>query len=92
MVSKERIQGHPDVSEDQLLEVLRSLDESPIKVSLQQEYGSWSPWMDRAIRDERRRTTLREAEARYRQEYLGIEEREELWSRIIRLRRKLGVA
>jgi len=92
MVSKERIQGHPDVSEDQLVEVLRHLDENPVKVSLKREDGSWSYGSERAVEAEAQRTALREAETRYRQEYLGIEEREELWSRIIRLRRKLGLA
>jgi hypothetical protein len=40
-------------------------------------------------RDERRRTILREAETRYRNEHMGDEERQLLLDRIKRLRRKL---
>ena len=42
-------------------------------------------------RDERRRTILREAEDRYRNELLDDEERQLLQDRIRRLRRQLGV-
>jgi hypothetical protein len=41
-------------------------------------------------RDERRRTNLREAEDRYRNEIMDDEERMLLLDRIKRLRRKLG--
>jgi len=37
------------------------------------------------------RTVLRESEARYRHELLDVSEREELWSRIVRLRHRLGI-
>ena len=43
-------------------------------------------------RDERRRTILREAEERYRNELMGDEERMLLWERILRLRRQLKLA
>jgi len=43
-------------------------------------------------RDERRRTILREAEERYRNELMDDEERMLLWERILRLRRALGMA
>ena len=36
-----------------------------------------------------KRTVLREAETRYRQEHLDWDEREQLWNRILRLRRSL---
>jgi len=42
-------------------------------------------------RDERRRTILREAEVRYRNELMDDEERMLLLDRIRRLRRTLGV-
>jgi hypothetical protein len=44
-----------------------------------------------AVRDEVRRTILREAEARYRHELLSVEERLELRERILKLRRELAV-
>ena len=37
------------------------------------------------------RTVLRESEARYLHELLDVSEREELWSRIVRLRHRLGI-
>ena len=42
-------------------------------------------------RDQRRRTILREAEDRYRNELMSDEERQLLLDRIKRLRRTLGV-
>jgi hypothetical protein len=42
-----------------------------------------------AVRDEVRRTILREAEARYRHEFMGAEERMLLWDRVLKLRREL---
>jgi len=42
-----------------------------------------------AVSDETRRTVLREAEDRYRNELMGDEERMLLWDRILRLRRQL---
>ena len=42
-----------------------------------------------AVRDETRRTILREAEARYRNELMGDEERMLLWDRVLKLRREL---
>jgi hypothetical protein len=42
-----------------------------------------------AVRDETRRTILREAEARYRHEFMGDEERMLLWDRVLKLRREL---
>ncbi len=44
-----------------------------------------------AVRDESRRTILREAEARYRHELKGDGERMLLWDRVIKLRRELGL-
>ena len=38
------------------------------------------------------RTVLRESEARYRHELLDVSEREEVWTRICRLRERLGLA
>jgi hypothetical protein len=38
------------------------------------------------------RSVLRESEARYRHELIGADEREELWSRICRLRERLELA
>ena len=43
-------------------------------------------------RDECRRTILREAEERYRNELMDDEERMLLWERILRLRRQLKLA
>jgi hypothetical protein len=77
------------VSEDQLQEVLRSLDN--VKVPVKQEDGSWSFWLDRAIKVEAQRSSLREAEERYRNELMDIEERELLLDRIRRLSRALGI-
>ncbi len=44
------------------------------------------------LRDETRRTILREAETRYRNELMGDEERMELLARIRRLRKALAWA
>ena len=43
----------------------------------------------RAVRDEVKRTILREAEERYRRELLPDEERMLLWDRVLKLRREL---
>ena len=40
-------------------------------------------------RDEVKRTILREAEARYRHEFMGDEERMLLWDRVLKFRRGL---
>ncbi len=45
----------------------------------------------RDIGDEARRTILREAEARYRHEFMGDEGRMLLWDRVLKLRRELGL-
>ena len=45
----------------------------------------------RAVRDESRRSILREAEARFRHELVGAGERMLLWARVIKLRRALGL-
>jgi hypothetical protein len=45
-----------------------------------------------AIDDEVKRTILREALRRYRCELMDMDEREEVWSRIVLLRRRLGLA
>jgi hypothetical protein len=45
-----------------------------------------------AVRDEVKRTVLREAEDRYRNELMDAEEREQVWSRIVCLRRSLKLA
>ena len=42
-----------------------------------------------ALTDEAKRTILREAVNRYRNELLDTEERELLWNRILKLRRQL---
>ncbi len=47
--------------------------------------------LQNAVSDEVRRTVLREAEDRYRNELMGDEERQLLLDRIKRLRRTLGV-
>jgi hypothetical protein len=46
--------------------------------------------LDRGLRDETRRTILREAEARYLNELMDDEERQLLLDRIKRLRRALS--
>ena len=46
--------------------------------------------LQEAVRDETRRTILREAEARYRNELMGDEERQLLLDRIKRLRKALA--
>ena len=43
------------------------------------------------VRDEVRRTILREAEARYRHELMDDEERQLLHDRVLKLRRELGM-
>ncbi len=48
--------------------------------------------VDEEARREVWRTVLRESEARYRRELMDYEERELLWDRIVRLRRRLGLA
>jgi hypothetical protein len=45
----------------------------------------------RAVRDEVKRTVLREAEARYRTELMGDEERQLLRDRVLKIRRELGL-
>jgi len=45
-----------------------------------------------ALTDEVKRTILRESLTRYRHELMDAEEREEVWSRIVRLRRSLKLA
>jgi len=44
-----------------------------------------------AIDDEVRRTILRESLRRYRNELLDHDERENLWDRIAKLRKQLGI-
>ena len=80
------------VSPDQLKEVLAHLVEKPVKVSLRKPDGTWSFWTERAVGTEARRTTLREAEIRYRHELMDDVERMLLWDRILKLRRALGLA
>ena len=48
--------------------------------------------VDEEARREVLRTILRESETRYRHELLDVSEREEVWSRICRLRERLGLA
>jgi len=43
------------------------------------------------LRDEAKRTVLREAQARYLHELMDSDERLEVWERIVRLRRQLGL-
>ncbi len=50
------------------------------------------PVSPKDIDDEVRRTILRESLARYRHEMMNIDEREVLWNRIVRLRKRLGLA
>ena len=45
----------------------------------------------RAVRDEPRRTILREAAQRFNHELMGDEERMLLWARVLKLRRELGL-
>ena len=45
-----------------------------------------------ALPNEVKRTILRESLTRYRNELMSLDERELLWSRIVRLRRELGLA
>jgi hypothetical protein len=44
-----------------------------------------------ALRDESRRTILREAAQRFNHELMGDEERMLLWDRVLKLRRRLGL-
>ena len=53
---------------------------------------TWKTIADRAAKDEVRRSVLREAEERYRNELMDSDERELLWNRILRLRRALALA
>ena len=55
-----------------------------------QPYGQKS-LLENALSDEARRTVLREAEDRYRNELMSDEERQMLLDRIKRLRRQLGL-
>jgi hypothetical protein len=48
--------------------------------------------LENALTDEAKRTILREALTRYRNELLDDEERQHLLDRIKRLRRRLGLA
>ena len=48
--------------------------------------------LENSLTDETRRTVLREAEERFRNELMGDEERQLLLDRIQRLRRQLGLA
>ena len=50
---------------------------------------TWTRIADKALEDEVRRTVLREAEERYRNELMNLDEREVLWNRIVLLRRQL---
>ena len=47
--------------------------------------------LDGSVRDEVRRTVLRESLTRYRNELMDDEERQLLLDRILRLRRQLGI-
>ena len=44
-----------------------------------------------ALTDEAKRAVLHEAETRYRNELMSMDEREVLWNRILRLRRSLNL-
>jgi hypothetical protein len=54
--------------------------------------GSIQPATEESVREEAERTILRKALRRYRNELMDTDEREELWDRIVRLRRRLGLA
>ena len=82
--------GEP--TNEQVKGVLDHLHDHPIKVSLQQEDGSWSFWMERAIRAEACRTSLREGTQRFNHELMDDEERMLLLDRIKRLSRQLELA
>jgi hypothetical protein len=82
--------GEP--TNEQVDEVHRHLVESPVKVAVKQEDGSWSFWLERAVKAEAMRTSLREAEARFNHELLDDEERQLLLDRIKRIRRQLRLA
>jgi hypothetical protein len=79
-------------SRDHLEEVQDFLTANPNKVPVKGEHG-WVFWEPsaQAVEDEARRTVLREAEARYRHEIMGHDERLMLEDRIRRLRRSLGI-
>jgi hypothetical protein len=81
--------GEP--TDEQVEEVIDHLHEHPPNVALKQDDGSWSFWMERAVEEETRRTTLREAEIRYRNELIDDAERMLLLDHIRRLRRALGI-
>jgi hypothetical protein len=53
---------------------------------------SIQPVTEESVREEAERTILREALRRYRNELSSIDEREELWDRIVHMRRRLGLA
>ena len=47
--------------------------------------------LENALTDEAKRAVLHEAETRYRNELMSMDEREVLWNRILRLRRSLNL-
>ena len=60
------------------------------KASLAQEERA-KERIDEETRREFWRTVLRRSEVMYRHELLDMDEREILWDRIVRLRRRLGI-
>jgi len=54
-------------------------------------FGRIEPTTEESVREEAERTILRESLKRYRCELMDTEERELLWDRIVRLRRRLGI-
>jgi len=93
MASKD-YRSNPRPDQEQELVIQQFLAEHPVKVPTLNDEGEWRFWdpYRQALKDERRRCALREAERRYRHELMDMDEREEVWSRILRLRRLLRIA
>ena len=91
---QDQFTGGSTPTPEQVQEVLDHLAANPVKVpTLGQDEGwrFWDPYKQ-ALRDERRRCVLREAETRLAHELMDEEEQQELLDRVKRLRRSLGVA
>ena len=53
--------------------------------------SSIQPITEESVREEAERTILRESLRRYRNELMDTDEREEVWDRISKLRKRLGI-
>jgi hypothetical protein len=75
-----------------LIERSLALSAHPVPEGELEHVSSVAARVREEAKREAQRTVLREAVNRYRHELMSIDERELLWSRIVRLRKQLGLS